>query len=410
ADHSLENALLQVEERQQRCENLAEVNTLLREHLDKANEVNSALREDVGKLTVDWMRAREELELKESEWRSERELYDNYLRGEHNRLLSLWRQVVTFRRHFLEMKTATDRDLSELKAEQVRLSGSILVNFSCLNSCVQLRESIPLGNPVLKDQAEQQVEPKINQTAQEVIALQVRWDMEKKELQERVMELSALLVQSQKQNEEKEKTMKTLNDTVEILALFLTFILMLLHCFVGLPSSVCYCVSVPDAHPLSTAFAFRGAVSSTCFFQLSGATFPAPYCSSVLLPCLFLQALREELSAVQDSNNFLLQQQRHQEETCREVQQRLEQLEEKCLFVPLTEPCLCSDCANLEKTREELQKQLGLMEQEASRLHQSNAELQMKEESAQAEKAEQQDRMERVRHKQELLQSSQWQS
>lgn len=36
----------------------------------------------------------------------------------------------------------------------------------------------------------------------------------------RVMELSALLVQSQKQNEEKEKTMKTLNDTVEILVCF----------------------------------------------------------------------------------------------------------------------------------------------------------------------------------------------
>lgn len=77
------------------------------------------------------------------------------------------------------------RDLSELKAEQMRLSGSILVNFSHLNSCVQLRESIPLGNSVLKDQAEQQVELKINQTAQEAIALQVRWDMEKKELQER---------------------------------------------------------------------------------------------------------------------------------------------------------------------------------------------------------------------------------
>lgn len=57
-----------------RCENLAEVNTLLREHLDKASEVNSALKEDVGKLTVDWMRAREELELKEREWRSEREV------------------------------------------------------------------------------------------------------------------------------------------------------------------------------------------------------------------------------------------------------------------------------------------------------------------------------------------------
>uniref|UniRef100_A0A8C3QZT1 Rootletin-like coiled-coil domain-containing protein n=1 Tax=Cyanoderma ruficeps TaxID=181631 RepID=A0A8C3QZT1_9PASS len=220
ADHSLEKALLQVEEEQQRCENLAEVNTLLREHLNKASEVNSALKEDVGKLTVDWMRAREELELKEREWRGERELYDSYLRGEHNRLLSLWRQVVTFRRHFREMKTATDRDLSELKAEQMRLSGSILVNCTRLNSYVQLRESIPPGKPVLKDQAEQQMEPKINQTAQEVIALQVRWDMEKKELQDRVMELSTLLVQSQKQNEEKEKTMKTLNDTVEILVCF----------------------------------------------------------------------------------------------------------------------------------------------------------------------------------------------
>lgn len=61
-----------------RCENLAEVNTLLREHLDKANEVNSALKEDVGKLTADWMRARKELELKESEWHNEREVRIGY--------------------------------------------------------------------------------------------------------------------------------------------------------------------------------------------------------------------------------------------------------------------------------------------------------------------------------------------
>uniref|UniRef100_A0A8C3F971 Rootletin-like coiled-coil domain-containing protein n=1 Tax=Chrysemys picta bellii TaxID=8478 RepID=A0A8C3F971_CHRPI len=73
-EHSLERALVQLEEEQQRCENLAEVNTLLREHLSKANEVNTALREDVQKLTVDWTRARDELELKESEWRTEREV------------------------------------------------------------------------------------------------------------------------------------------------------------------------------------------------------------------------------------------------------------------------------------------------------------------------------------------------
>lgn len=61
-----------------RCENLAEVNALLREQLDKASEVNSALKEDVGKLTADWMRAREELGLKESEWRREREVRKGY--------------------------------------------------------------------------------------------------------------------------------------------------------------------------------------------------------------------------------------------------------------------------------------------------------------------------------------------
>ncbi|XP_074427910.1 uncharacterized protein LOC141737170 isoform X1 [Larus michahellis] len=129
ATEALEKGLLQVEEEQQRCEDLAEVNSLLREHLEKANEVNSALKEDVGKLTVDWMRAREELEAKEREWRQERELYENYFRGDHDRLLGLWRQVVTFRRHFLEMKTATDRlkDLVALEENHSLLQHELAV-------------------------------------------------------------------------------------------------------------------------------------------------------------------------------------------------------------------------------------------------------------------------------------------
>lgn len=67
-----------------RRENLAEVNAFLREHLNKANEVNSALKEDVGKLMADWMRAREELELKESEWRNEREVRSGYGNVRHD--------------------------------------------------------------------------------------------------------------------------------------------------------------------------------------------------------------------------------------------------------------------------------------------------------------------------------------
>ena len=36
-----------------RCEDLAEANTVLQEHLDQANLANSALQEDVGKLAAD---------------------------------------------------------------------------------------------------------------------------------------------------------------------------------------------------------------------------------------------------------------------------------------------------------------------------------------------------------------------
>ena len=61
-----------------RCENLAKENSRLREQLNKANEVNSALQEDVGKLMADEVKAREELELKESEWLSEREVSPGY--------------------------------------------------------------------------------------------------------------------------------------------------------------------------------------------------------------------------------------------------------------------------------------------------------------------------------------------
>lgn len=73
------------------------------------------------------------------------------------------------------------------------------------------------------------------------------------------------------------------------------------------------------------------------------------------------------------------------------------------LSVLLTAPCLCSDCANLEKTRGELQQQLEVTEQEVSLLRQSNRELQLKGDSAQSEKVEQQQAMERTRRDQELL-------
>lgn len=41
--------------------------------------------------------------------------FNDYYTGEHNRLLSLWREVVAVKRFFSELQTCTERDLYRVK-------------------------------------------------------------------------------------------------------------------------------------------------------------------------------------------------------------------------------------------------------------------------------------------------------
>ncbi|CAN0231564.1 unnamed protein product [Bubo scandiacus] len=182
-------------------------------------------------------------------------------------------------------------DVSGLKAEQRRRSGSVPVNCSRLHSGVQLWEPVSLGRPVLKGQAQQQAGQETSQKTWEVMHLQVKGDLEEKELQDRGTELSALLEQSQKQNEEKEETVKTLNDTVEILEASL----------LEKEYEASLTESVKEEN-----LSFQKLIK-----DITG-------------------ALKEELSARQDSLSLLLHQHRQQEEKCRKLQQSLEQLEQEC--------------------------------------------------------------------------------
>jgi rootletin len=43
--------------------------------------------------------------------------FNDYYTMEHNRLLNVWRDVVSVKRIFAEMKSATERDLSKLNSE-----------------------------------------------------------------------------------------------------------------------------------------------------------------------------------------------------------------------------------------------------------------------------------------------------
>uniref|UniRef100_A0A8C3NKI9 Rootletin-like coiled-coil domain-containing protein n=1 Tax=Geospiza parvula TaxID=87175 RepID=A0A8C3NKI9_GEOPR len=74
SSNELENALIRLEEEQQRSSSLVQVNSMLREQLEQANVANAALSEDIRKLTADWARARDELEQREAEWRREEEV------------------------------------------------------------------------------------------------------------------------------------------------------------------------------------------------------------------------------------------------------------------------------------------------------------------------------------------------
>lgn len=58
-----------------RSASLAQVNAMLREQLEQANMANQALSEDIRKLTMDWTKAREELQQRETEWRREEEVW-----------------------------------------------------------------------------------------------------------------------------------------------------------------------------------------------------------------------------------------------------------------------------------------------------------------------------------------------
>lgn len=50
------------------------MNAMLREQLDQATAANQSLTSDIHKLTQDWQAAREELDIKEREWRDEEQV------------------------------------------------------------------------------------------------------------------------------------------------------------------------------------------------------------------------------------------------------------------------------------------------------------------------------------------------
>ncbi|KAK9505389.1 hypothetical protein O3M35_009460 [Rhynocoris fuscipes] len=122
----LDTALRALQEEKRKNEKLVQLNMTLRQQLEEAHESNEALTSDLQKLTSDWEVMREEMMMKEDEWKEEEQCFNEYYTNEHTRLLNLWRDVVAMKRHFTEMQSATQRDLIKIKSDFINTSRDLV--------------------------------------------------------------------------------------------------------------------------------------------------------------------------------------------------------------------------------------------------------------------------------------------
>ncbi|KAL1491832.1 hypothetical protein ABEB36_012367 [Hypothenemus hampei] len=123
----LDTALQRLLEERTKSEKLMELNKLLREQLEESHQTNETLTGDLQKLTNDFESLREEMIIKEDEWKDEEQAFNDYYSTEHNRLLNLWRDVVSVKRLFMEIQSTTERDVNKLKGDVMEMGREMLM-------------------------------------------------------------------------------------------------------------------------------------------------------------------------------------------------------------------------------------------------------------------------------------------
>lgn len=132
----LDTALRRLEEERNKCEKLMQVNVLLKEQLDESHQTNEALTNDLQKLTNDWEQLREDMIVKEDEWKDEEQAFNDYYSNEHSRLLGLWRNVVSVKRLFSDVQSSNERDLMKLKSELTNITRDMS------SACSKMEDSV----------------------------------------------------------------------------------------------------------------------------------------------------------------------------------------------------------------------------------------------------------------------------
>ncbi|XP_061636081.1 rootletin isoform X2 [Phyllopteryx taeniolatus] len=190
---SIRSKVAQLEEEQRRCGSLGQVNCVLREQLEQGNALNQGLVESLRK-------ARQDAELCDTRLRREQETSSSRLGREQARVRSMWRQAASLRNAFTQLRTFTDRTLSDMRGECA--AADQLFRAACRHlEARATQESASGGEEV--SVLEQQLKDKLREAMQ----LQGRWDAEKVELNSRIMELTDAVKQLRSQNSEKDASL-----------------------------------------------------------------------------------------------------------------------------------------------------------------------------------------------------------
>jgi len=121
----LDDAMWKLEQERIRNENLMQLNRDLRNELDETRKLNNALSTDLGKLSDDWEKLTRQMGERENLWKAEEQAYSDYYASEHAKLLALWKKVAGMKRDFAEVKSATGRDLAQLKNNLGRIANQV---------------------------------------------------------------------------------------------------------------------------------------------------------------------------------------------------------------------------------------------------------------------------------------------
>ncbi|XP_070507489.1 rootletin-like isoform X2 [Chironomus tepperi] len=175
-----------VEEERKFCDQLIAQNSQLRHQLEESHRTNESLTNDLQKLTNDWESLRDEMMSKEDEWKMEEEAFNDYYNSEHNRLLKMWKDVVSVKRMFKEMAQTTKIDLGKLRCE---ISGTTReVSGACSGVSVNMRNANKM------DEAQHvQLEREIADLKSQLSTMKIQHEGARNEILQRDQRLQQLL-------------------------------------------------------------------------------------------------------------------------------------------------------------------------------------------------------------------------